>query len=142
MQGQMLTVIVLLWKAFNFKLVLLHGMCLFTHKKPSRMYIYMFVSDAGCCNPCGNPIAEHLCNLLLMLYAQARTDAFAALEEAMQRQDVAAGVPSHLDRLVTIFLENISATSSTNHSHKISCMLMYCHCHSTCCLHCFLVAHQ
>ncbi|BDA47128.1 probable CLIP-associating protein 2 [Coccomyxa sp. Obi] len=39
---------------------------------------------------------------------KARTDAFAALEEAMRRHDAAAGVPSHLDRLVTVFLENIS----------------------------------
>lgn len=35
----------------------------------------------------------------------------------MQRQDVGAGVPSHLDRLVTVFLENISATLSTAYPH-------------------------
>ncbi len=43
--------------------------------------------------------------------AQAKSDGFAALEGAMQRPDVAIGVAAHLDRFVTIFLENMGASA-------------------------------
>lgn len=64
-------------------------------------------------------ITYHCLTCCSYVRVQARTDAFAALEEAMQRHDIAASVPTNLDRLVTVFLENISAFSSMAHPRAI-----------------------
>lgn len=63
-----------------------------------------------------------------MIFFQAKSDAFAALEEAMQRPDIAASMASHLDRLVTVFLESISAFQPGN--FKLSIETDFSHVHA------------
>lgn len=71
-------------------------------------------------NTCRNKYQQSIWINSFSLVTQAKSDAFAALESAMQRPDIAIGVAAHLDRFVTIFLENMSASAHAFLMHAMS----------------------